>query len=170
MNMESCGILCPPNCLGEECNLSRHFKIDQQCINMLKIARFKFDRVYPDGMKCVPNLAPLPQIRNRSQPRRAVAPTAAAAKTGRTCDAVVLHEIQHCQCIADMRMAPINNQIGTPARTNQLLQFDCLMTKILSEKTPLDRHRKTMIRRDRLCLPHGGRRSSRLLAKLNLQS
>jgi hypothetical protein len=68
-------------------------KTDHQRINMSKMTCFTFDRVYPDGMKGVPNLAPLPRIRNRSQPRRAVAPTATAAKTGRTRDAVILREI-----------------------------------------------------------------------------
>jgi hypothetical protein len=68
-------------------------KTDKQRINGLKMAHFIFDRVYPDGMKGVPKLAALPHIRNRSQPRHAAAPTAAAAKTGCTHDAVDLWEI-----------------------------------------------------------------------------
>ena len=63
-------------------------KTDTQRINRLKMACFIFDRVYPDGMKGVPNLAALPHIRNCSQPRRAAATTATAGKTGCTCDAV----------------------------------------------------------------------------------
>ena len=68
-------------------------KTDKQCINRLKMARFIFDRVYPNGMQGVPNLAALPRIRNRSQPRHAAAPTAVAVKTGHTCDAIELREI-----------------------------------------------------------------------------
>ena len=73
-------------------------KTDKQRINQLKMARFIFDRVYPDSMKGVPNLAALPRIRNCSQPRHAAAPTATAAKTGCTCDAIVWCEIRHCHC------------------------------------------------------------------------
>jgi hypothetical protein len=75
-------------------------------------------------MTGVPNPAAMLRIRNRSQPRHAAAPRAAAAKMGRTCDAVELREIRHCQHIADIRMTPINNQIGTSACTNQLLEFN----------------------------------------------
>jgi hypothetical protein len=75
-------------------------------------------------MTGVPNPAAMLRIRNRSQPRHAAAPRAAAVKMGCTCDAVELREIRHCQHIADIRMTPINNQIGTSACTNQLLEFN----------------------------------------------
>ena len=40
-------------------------KTNQQCINLLKMARFVFDRVHPDGVKGVPNIAPMTQIREK---------------------------------------------------------------------------------------------------------
>ena len=63
-------------------------KTDHQHINLLKMARFMFDRAYPDGVKSVFNLVSLPRIRNLSQPKRADAPAAAARKTRDTCEAV----------------------------------------------------------------------------------
>ncbi|KAL3800369.1 hypothetical protein HJC23_003665 [Cyclotella cryptica] len=99
-------------------------KTDYQCINLLKMAHFIFDRVHPNGVKSVPNLAPVPGVRNLLQPRHAVAPAATAQNTRRSCTADVPSGIRQRQRIADMRMAPINNQISTPARKNTLLQFD----------------------------------------------
>ncbi len=98
-------------------------KTDHQRINLLKMARFMFDRAYPDGVKSVVNLVSLPCIRNCSQPKWADAPAASARKTRDTCAAVQPHEIRNCQQIANMRMAPINNQLGTTAQRN-LLEFD----------------------------------------------
>jgi hypothetical protein len=81
---------------------------------MLKMTRFTFDRVYPDGMKGVPNLAPLPSIRNHSQPRRPIAPTAALRRR----DVLMMLSFRARFDIVS------NNQFCTPARMNQLLQFD----------------------------------------------
>ena len=98
-------------------------KTDNTRINDLKMARFIFDRVYPNGVKSVPNIAPVARTRNRSAPRRA----AARATTSRTTRSSRTEEISPDICqrqrIADMRMAPINNQIGTPSGTNSGLQF-----------------------------------------------
>ena len=41
-------------------------KTDQHQINLLKMARFTFDKVYPDGTKGVVNVVSLPRVRNRS--------------------------------------------------------------------------------------------------------
>ena len=41
-------------------------KMDQHHINLLKMARFTFDRVYSDGAKGVVNVISLPQVRNHS--------------------------------------------------------------------------------------------------------
>ena len=68
-------------------------KTDHQRINLLKMARFMFDRAYPDGVISVVNLVSLPCVRNRSQPKRADAPAASARKTRDTCEAVQPHEI-----------------------------------------------------------------------------
>jgi hypothetical protein len=99
-------------------------KTDYQRINLLKMARFTFDRVYPNGVKSVPNIAPVRPVRNRSQPRRAAARSAASQSTRSPHTADLPSDIPQRQRIANMRMAPINNQIGTPACTNAPLQFD----------------------------------------------
>ncbi len=93
-------------------------KTDHQRINLLKMARFMFDRAYPDGVKSVVNLVSLPRVRNRSQPKRAGGPAASARKTRDTCAAVQPREIRYHQEIANMRMAPINNQLDTAPQRN----------------------------------------------------
>ena len=45
-------------------------KTDHQRINLLKMARFMFDRAYPDGVKSVVNLVSFRHIRNCSQQKR----------------------------------------------------------------------------------------------------
>ncbi len=42
-------------------------KTNQHRINLLKMARFTFNRVYPEGTKGVANVISLPQVRNCSQ-------------------------------------------------------------------------------------------------------
>ena len=60
------------------------------------------------------------------QPRRVAASTATTVTTNTagTCDAVVARESCHRQRIANMKMAPIDNQFAVSALTNQLLEFD----------------------------------------------
>mgnify|MGYP006184554199 CR=1 FL=1 len=101
-------------------------KTDQHCISLLKMAWFTFDRVYPGGAKGVVNLVSLSRVRNCLQPRQVAASTATTItmNTAGTRDAVVAHESRHRQRIANMRMAPINNQFAVSALTNQLLEFD----------------------------------------------
>ncbi len=93
-------------------------KTDQHRINLLKMARFTFDKVYPDGTKGVVNVVSLPRVRNRSQTRRVARPTTTHAT--RTSNAVEAGAIRHRQSIANMRMAPINSQFASNAHSNQL--------------------------------------------------
>jgi hypothetical protein len=45
-------------------------KTDQNQINMLKMACFMFDKMYPDGPKRVVNIVAFPHVRNHSQQSR----------------------------------------------------------------------------------------------------
>ena len=101
-------------------------KTDQHCIYLLKMARFTFNRVYPGGAKGVVNLVSSPRVRNCLQPRQVAASNATTktTNTAGTHDAVVARECRHCQRIANIRMAPIDNQFAVSAWTNQLLKFD----------------------------------------------
>ena len=97
-------------------------KTDQHRINLLKMARFTFDKVYPDGTKGVVNVVLLPRVRNRSQTRRVARPT--TTHTTRTSNAVEAGAIRHRQSIANMRMAPINSQFASNDHSNQLAMPD----------------------------------------------
>jgi len=48
-------------------------KTDNIRINLLKMARYMFEKVYPNGVKSVPNIAPVPRVWNCSGPRHAAA-------------------------------------------------------------------------------------------------
>ena len=87
-------------------------KSNQHWINMLKLAWFTFDRLYPDGPRGVVNALSLPCVRNHSQPRKVAASVAApgTANTAETCKAVAAHDSRHRQKITNMRMAPIDSQ------------------------------------------------------------
>ena len=50
-------------------------KMDQHRINLLKMARLTFDRVYPDGTKSLVNVILLPRVRNHLQTRRVACST-----------------------------------------------------------------------------------------------
>ncbi len=97
-------------------------KTDQHRINLLKMARFTFDKVYPDGTKGVVNVVSLPQVRNRSQTRCVARPT--TTHTTRTANTVEAGAICHRQSIDNMRMAPINIQFASNAHCNQLAMPD----------------------------------------------
>ena len=101
-------------------------KMDQHHINLLKMARFTFDRVYLEGTKGVVNIISLPRVRNHLQPRQVAASiaTTITTNTAGTCDGDVAHESCHCQRIANMRMDPIDNHFAVSTQTNQLLEFD----------------------------------------------
>ena len=97
-------------------------KTDQHRINLLKMARFTFDRVYHDGAKSVVNVISLPWVRNHSETRCVGRPTTTHAT--RTANTVEAGAICHRQSIANMRMAPINSQFASNAHSNQLAAPD----------------------------------------------
>jgi len=71
------------------------------------MARFTFDKVYPDGTKGVVDVVSMPRVRIRSQTRRVTRPPTTHAT--RTANIVKAGAISHRQSIANMRMAPINS-------------------------------------------------------------
>ena len=86
------------------------------------MARFTFDKVYPDGTKGGVNVVSLPRVRNRLQTRCVACPTTTHAT--RTANTVEAGAICHCQSIANMRMAPINSQFASKDHSKQLLVPD----------------------------------------------
>ena len=123
---QECGLVWDTSVLPitlEKCTICHAIvKTDQQRINMLKMVRFTFDRVYPDGTKGVVNVVSLPRVRNRTQTRLVARPTTTHAT--RTSNAVEAGAIRHRQSIANMRMAPINSQFASNAHSNQLAMPD----------------------------------------------
>ena len=78
-------------------------KMDQHRINLLKMARFTFDRVYPDGAKGVVNIVSLPRVRNSLQTRHVACHTTTAKRTANNADShdtvkadAICHH-QYCQ-------------------------------------------------------------------------